>query len=158
MIAKKLALAVLFILSTTGINACENQDVVNGQEVTYLKDVVPYAFNGSLDSSIEHQNICKEKFGAIVNTEPLEINYNINVKTGIQSATVKLFDATATLLPMGIAKTYSFLTQRGIPEKMMEHKIRQIYFRLNEDFELKKLAVSFSDSSLDFQCIAESQY
>lgn len=149
-------LTALCLISTNAIWAVD--EVVTGHEVAYIEKVSSYALSGEHDNNIEHKNTCLQKFSWIINNEPLEIDYKVFVKTNMQSATIKLMNTTALLSPMGISDSYSFLTQKGIPDDLKNFNIRQIYFKLNNAFELKKIAVSFLDDSLDFQCIAESNY
>ncbi|MBP9778074.1 MAG: hypothetical protein KBD25_02705 [Rickettsiaceae bacterium] len=156
---KKYLLTAL-VVSCSNLLATEVvEDVVTGQEFAYFTDLSAYKLNGSRDTNLDHTNTCLNQFGWILNTKLLEINYKIAVRTGMQSATVSLLNASAALSPMGLANSYSFLTQNNIPDILKNYNIRQIYFRLDRgSFKLRKAAVSFSDNSLDFQCIAEVNY
>lgn len=154
----RLLLSGLLLLNTTTTWANAEDVPVTGHKVVYIQDVSAYTLPGSPDNNIEHKNTCMDKFSWILGNVPIEIDYKIFVRTNMQSATVKLRDSTVTLSPMGIANTYSFLTQRGITEPLKALKIRQIYFKLNTSFVFQKLAVSFTHDDLPFQCIAVSTY
>lgn len=154
---KNMMLTGLLLCNATALNA-GIEDPVTGHESVYINEVNAYSMSGAPDTDVDHQNTCMQKFGWISNSDILEIDYKIHVKTGMQSASIKFKDALVDLQPMGISKSYSFMTQRGIPAALKELNIRQIYFRLNKEFVLKKVAVSFEDKNLDYQCIAETTF
>lgn len=145
-----------FLLSSCLNIAFAFGDEITGHESVELKTVDAYLLNGSHDNNVEHKNMCLQKHGWVIGNHSLEINYKIGQRTGMQSATVRFLDANVALQPMGLANSYSFLTQKGVPEQLKSYEVRQIYFRLSRsNLELQKVAVSYENSNLDYQCIAE---
>ncbi len=154
MMFKKILFSILLSSSLNIVFAVG--DEITGHEAVELKTVDAYLLNGSHDNNVDHKNTCLQKHGWVIGNHSLEINYKIGQRTGMQSATVRFLDANVALQPMGLANSYSFLTQKGVPDQLKSYEVRQIYFRLSRsNFALQKVAVSYESNNLDYQCIAE---
>lgn len=146
----------LVVLSAALFSMVASAEVVTGSETVYLTEMAAYKFNAERDYDEEHNATCNQKFGWVNNKHAVELEYNINTKTGMQYASANLLNIKVEMLPMGIAGKYAFLSQRGIPDELKTLHVKQIYFRLSKEFELQTTAVTFLDKSLDFQCIAQT--
>jgi hypothetical protein len=107
-----------------------------------------YQENGS--SAPSKDAACKTKYATYVGA-PVTSTYDINVKTGMMSASSNFQNADTQLFPMGLSSSYSFMSD-GVPPELQKIGVMRIVFKISKQFTSPQSSVMFPLET-GFNCV-----
>jgi len=137
-----LVLAAL-LAANAGIAAAQK-----GTVTTKLSQANAYQENGSPAPSKDAA--CTAKYKVQLG-QPVVDTYDINVKTGMMTASATFRTVPTKLYPMGLSSSYSFISD-GIPPELQKIGLMRLIFKLDKQFANPKNYLMFPLET-GFNCV-----
>jgi hypothetical protein len=93
---------------------------------------------------------CKTKYATYIGA-PVTNTYNINVKTGMMSASANFQNVDTQLFPMGLSSSYSFMSD-GVPPELQKIGVMRIIFKISKQFTAPQSSIMFPLET-GFNCV-----
>jgi len=118
-----------------------------------VKLTVAHAYQENGTPAPSKDAACKTKYASFLGA-PVTDTYNIDVKTGIMSATANFQNVDTQLYPMGLTGSYSFISD-GVPPELQKIGVMQIIFQISKQFTSPSNSIMFPLET-GFNCVLSS--
>lgn len=148
----RIVLCAAGVLAAGSLNAAAPNPEHTGTDTVMLSVALGLEQTGAPAPKMDAA--CKDKFGKYLG-EKVTTEYKINTQTLIMSATSTFKAVPTPLFPMGIAGSFSFMSD-GIPKPLADLGVMRIIFSLDSNFKNPVSKLMFPLGVEKYNCVLAS--